>query len=135
MDRSRLVPQLYGYAVCLVCVITILVASNNVIDGVFDTTTPEMSREVSGSLGGSFEMYRQQRMQMRPEPGVPVTTGNVPDSVLRAAYQDELDYRIRSVRHHGMRRIVGSGLTLLIAVAFFVTHWRWLRRPGGVEAA
>lgn len=130
MERPRLIPQIYGYAVCLVCVITILIASSQIIDGVFDTVTPEMSREVEMSIGGSFEMYRERRLErttMRPTPESQAAPQPA-DSVLRRIYEDERRTRISYVRYHGLRRLVGSTLLLLLAGGIFLWHWRWLRR-------
>ena len=131
MERLRLIPQIYGYAVCLVCVITVLIASSRLIDGLFDTVTPEMSREVEMSLGGSFEMYKERRAErtMRRAPTEqPQAVPQPADSVLRRLYEDERRTRISFVRYHGLRRLVGSTLLLLLAGGFFLWHWRWLRR-------
>lgn len=131
MERPRLIPQIYGYAVCLVCVITILIASAQWVDGLFDAVTPEMSREVEMSIGGSFEMYKERRLErttMRaPTPNVQAAPQPA-DSVLRRIYEDERRTRISYVRYHGLRRVVGSTLLLLLAAGIFLWHWRWLRR-------
>lgn len=52
MDQPRWIPQLYGYTVCLIAVITILISLNSVVHNTFEFAEPEMSREVTGELGG-----------------------------------------------------------------------------------
>lgn len=130
MERPRLIPQIYGYAVCLVCVITILIASGNVINGAFDAAAPEMSREIS--MGMTFDSYRMQRA-----PAVPgeAAVEQLPDSIARIRWEEERQQRIAAVRYHGVRSIVTATLLLLIAVGFFGAHWRWLRRLAAAEAA
>lgn len=131
MDRPRLVPQLYGYAVCLVCVITILISSNHLINGLFDTVSPEMSREVTFAI----DSYRQRATMAPPGPGgeATVVAELVPDSVWRARFEEDRTQRIAMVRYNGLRSVVSATLVLLIATAFFIGHWRWLRRIGQTE--
>lgn len=60
MDHPRWIPQLYGYSVCLIAVITILFSLSSVIGNTFEFAEPEMSREVTGEFGGrSLEACRQ----------------------------------------------------------------------------
>jgi hypothetical protein len=140
MERPRLIPQIYGYTVCLVGVITMLIASGGLIDGLFDSGRPEMSREVDQSLR-TFDTYKQSRIERArayaparpPPPARAVETVAVdeplpPDSVLRVAYQEERKSQIDRARYHGNKQVVTSIFILLLAVGFFLTHWRWLRR-------
>lgn len=140
MDRPRLIPQIYGYTVCLVGVITMLVASGGLIDGLFDSGRPEMSREVDQSLR-TFDTYKQSRIERarayaparQPPPARTVETVAAdeplpPDSVLRVAYAEERKSQIDRARYHGNKRVVTSVFVLLLAIGLFLTHWRWLRR-------
>ena len=47
MDQPRWIPQLYGYTVCLIAVVTILISRNSMVNNVFEFAEPEMSRERS----------------------------------------------------------------------------------------
>jgi hypothetical protein len=139
MDRPRLIPQIYGYTVCLVGVITMLIASGGLIDGIFDSGRPEMSREVDPSLR-TFDTYKQSRIERarvyepsRPPPparaveGVTAVEPLPPDSVLRVTYQEERKSQIDRARYQGNKRVVTSLFVLVLAIALFLTHWRWLR--------
>jgi hypothetical protein len=126
MERPRLVPQLYGYAVCLVCVITILLSSQAAISALFEVTSPEMSRDV---------VYAPERFPAGV-PGAPaVAPPTVPDTVAQERAERIRRDQIALTRHQGLRMLVGSGTTLLIAVGFFVMHWRWLRGMERRDAA
>jgi hypothetical protein len=130
MERPRLVPQIYGYAVCLVCVITILIASSALINAAFDAAAPEMSREIS--MGMPFDAYRTTRPMAAPGETATVAE-QLPDSVWRQRYEEDRRQRTRAVRYHGIRTVVSSTLLLLIATGFFGAHWRWLRRMNRTE--
>lgn len=138
-SRPRLIPQIYGYAVCLVTVVTILIASSRLVDGIFDAVTPEMSRDVDMALGGSFEIYKEQRRPTRAPGRAPsaedATQEVTPDSVLRRMYEDERGYRIAAARYRGIRQIIGAIVMLVVAGGLFGAHWRWLRRMGQASPA
>ncbi len=132
MDQPRWIPQLYGYTVCLIAVITILISLNSVVNNVFEFAEPEMSREVTGEFGGrSLEACRQRwmRTSISARPGDPAAAApEVPaDSVLLALCGEERSERIAAVRHRALRSLVTSTLMLLVAGVLFAVHWRWLR--------
>ena len=137
MERPRLVPQLYGYAVCLVGVITILIATGSVVDGLFDATNPEMSREVDSQLR-TFETYKETRIERtarRFPQGAAIETTLPADDVLRRSYEDERRHAVARARYQGTRKIVTSILVLVVAAGFFAAHWRWLRGMARAETA
>jgi hypothetical protein len=124
--------------VCLVAVITMLIASGGLIDGVFDSGRPEMSDRVDPAVR-TFETYKQSRIERtrayepsRPPPA-PRAVESVtavelpPDSVLRVTYQEERKSQIDRARYQGNKRVVTSLFLLVLAIALFLTHWRWLR--------
>lgn len=131
MDQPRWIPQLYGYTVCLIAVITILISLNSIVNNVFEFAEPEMSREVTGEFGGrSLEACRQRWMRTGTSvrPDGPAATPAVPaDSVLLALCAEERTDRIAAVRHRALRSLVTSTLMLLVAAVLFAVHWRWLR--------
>lgn len=133
MDQPRWIPQLYGYTVCLIAVITILISLNGIVHNTFEFAEPEMSREVTGEFGGrSLEACRQRWMRTasstRPEAPAAAPAPDVPsDSALMALCAEERTDRIAAVRHRALRSLVTSTLMLLVAGILFAVHWRWLR--------
>ena len=135
MDQPRWIPQLYGYTVCLIAVITILISLNSIVNNTFEFAEPEMSREVTGEFGGrSLEACRQRWMRTASSPGpdrsvtAPAPTTSVPsDSALLALCAEERTDRIAAVRHRALRSLVTSTLMLLVSGILFGVHWRWLR--------
>ncbi|MEX1186391.1 MAG: hypothetical protein WEA80_07360 [Gemmatimonadaceae bacterium] len=132
MDQPRWIPQVYGYTVCLIAVITILISLNSVVNNVFEFAEPEMSREVTGEFGGrSLEACRQRWMRtsssIRPDAPSAAAPDIPADSVLMALCAEERAERIAAVRHRALRSLVTSTLMLLVAGVLFAVHWRWLR--------
>jgi hypothetical protein len=138
MDRmSSRIAQVYGYAVCFITVIVILISIKSVVDAVIDLTDP-ISAE-SGGYGrsgrslSSFELYKldTRRDPRAPvaEPNTPVTAQNdsVSDAELRRLYEAEREQAIRNVKFRAMRTLIGSGLLMIVSVILFLVHWRWLR--------
>ncbi len=132
MDQPRWIPQLYGYTVCLIAVITILLSLSSLVNNVFEFAEPEMSREITimGDMGGrSLEACRQRmRTAVATRQGGPAASIEVPpDSVLMALCTEERADRIAAVRHRALRSLVTSTIMLLVAGILFAVHWRWLR--------
>lgn len=132
MDQPRWIPQLYGYTVCLIAVITILLSLSSLVNNVFEFAEPEMSREITimGDMGGrSLEACRQRmRTAGAIRQGGPGAGNEVPpDSVLMTLCAEERAERIAAVRHRALRSLVTSTLMLLVAGILFALHWRWLR--------
>jgi hypothetical protein len=131
MDQPRWIPQLYGYTVCLIAVVTILVSLNSIVNNVFEFAEPGMSREVTGEFGGrSLEACRQRYVRMtgpaRPD-GTAAMAQLPPDSTLMALCREDRTDRVAAVRHRALRSLVTSTLMLLVSLLLFGVHWRWLR--------
>ena len=145
MDRmNSRIAQVYGYAVCFITVIVILISIKSVVDAVIDLSDP--IRAESGGYGrsgrslGNFELYK---LDARREPRPPMTVAGPPkaqadslsDTELRRLYEAEREQAIGNVRFRAMRTLIGSGLLILVALILFVVHWRWLRTRDVASAA
>jgi uncharacterized membrane protein YidH (DUF202 family) len=138
MERPSRVAQLYGYTVCLIAVVVFLISTNSLVENAFTLANPVLARESEYGIEpsvSSFESYRStydRDRQFRASPGAMVTTDSVPETVLRARYEVLRADRIQRVRFHAQRALAGSFLSLILAIALFVIHWRWLRAPSGI---
>lgn len=141
MDRTNSrIAQVYGYSVCFITVIMILISIKSVVDATIDLSDP--IRADAGGYGrtgrslSSFELYKLDSRR-EPRPTVPVPVGAAPakaapadtlsDADLRRLYDAEREQAIGNVRFRAMRSLIGSGLLILVSVILFVVHWRWLR--------
>ena len=151
------IAQIYGYAVCFITVIVMLIAIKSVVDAAFDLSDPIRAegnrfRPDTPSLT-SFELYKIQ--SRRPGPNYAMTTvSNLPgpvavvrggpatqasttsgkatadtlsDAELRRRYDAEREGVIGDTRFSATRSLVGNFLLIVLAGVLFVVHWRWLK--------
>lgn len=126
MDKPNRVPQIYGYTVCVIAVVTFLICATIVVNNIFDLANPIQA--TYGTTVSSFEAYQAEQ---RPAPASsqarPDTTS---EATLRVRYEALRTDRIARVRFQAWKAIVTSGLLLIISVVLFVLHWRWMKRLG-----
>lgn len=138
MERSSRVQQLYGYAVCLVAIITALIAASNLVDAAFARMDPVRAAEsrygYEGSLS-SFEAYQatapsqgRGNSGMAPRMNDTATAADTLSTAeLRNRYEVLREDRIGRMSFDANQRLVKHGVLLIVAVLLFVWHWRWLR--------
>jgi hypothetical protein len=133
VERPERVPQLYGYAVCLIALIWALASSVSIIQNALSLSAPELRG--SNDYGWepsitSFEAFRAtydraRRMGMDPRE---TRIDSVSEPELQRRYQALRADRIQRSRFEARRELITSGLSLVIAILLFVFHWRWMRR-------
>lgn len=137
MDRinSRMA-QVYGYAVCLITVIVMLIAIKQVVDSAFDLSDP--IRAEGGGYGRmgrpltNFELYKMDARRPATRGPTPAGDKASPDSALSDAdlkrmYDAERETAIGNARFRAIRSLVGNLLLIVLAGILFGIHWRWLR--------
>ena len=144
MDRiNSRISQAYGYAVCLITVIVMLIGIKQVVDAAFDLSDP--IRADGGGYGRmgrpitNFELYKMEARRQgstRNDPTVPAEKAS-PDSTtsdadLRRMYDAEREAAIGNARFRAIRSLVGNLLLIIVAAVLFVIHWRWLRARDAV---
>src|SRR5690348_6441476 len=144
MDRmNSRIAQVYGYAVCFITVIVILISIKSVVDAVIDLSDP--IRADTGGYGRSgrslsnFELYKlDARREARfpgPAAAARAQTDSMSDTDLRKLYDAEREQSIGNVKFRAMRTLIGNGLLIIVAVILFLVHWRWLRERDVVAAS
>lgn len=145
MDRlNRFVAQVYGYTVCLITVIVMLISIKGVIDAAFDMSDP--IRADGGAYGRmgrpltNFELYKMEARrqnagpdQNRPVPLSVVVPGkSVGDTIssdteLRRMYDAEREAQIGNTKFRATRSLFSGLLFIVLAGILFAIHWRWLK--------
>jgi hypothetical protein len=151
--------QVYGYAVCFITVIVMLIAIKQVVDAAFDLSDP--IRADGGGYGRmgrtitNFEIYKAEakrqpavRAEMiaqggpaaRPDQSATagaskVAADTASDADLRRLYDAERETAIGNARFRATRSLVGNLLLILLAGVLFGIHWRWLKRRDAVAPA
>jgi hypothetical protein len=129
--------QIYGYTVCLVAVITFLIAAAQIVNAAMDLSDPLHGRWAmlnTVSLA-SFENYKMDVLKSPQRPGgeVKVSSYIPDDETMRAMYEAAKAEKIQSVKHQSYRSMLTNGLLILISIILFLTHWRLARRSIKLE--
>jgi hypothetical protein len=146
MPRSTWIASLYGYLVCVIAVITLLVSVSGFIDAAFDRSNPLLARGGWGGMGApltSFEAYRASMYYRETVPGravvvsdqvgsaparpLPPPSDTLTTEQLRARYEALRADRIAQVSFSATQNLVKDGLLIILAIALFAWHWRWIR--------
>jgi hypothetical protein len=135
VERSNKIAQAYGYAVCFIAIVTLLIASKSIIDASFDVSAPlRADRYLSGMNLTSFEAYKRDRIERRDRPapvGAAPAQTELTDEELRKMFEAERADHTEYVKFRAMRSLVSNIILVVIAFVLFLTHWRWLRRETG----
>jgi hypothetical protein len=132
MEKStKIVAQVYGYAVCLVAVITFLISTTALVTAILDLGDPMHSGytpQGSPSLA-SFENYKLDVMTSSRKGAEAGTQSYVPtEQTLRSMYEAAKNDKIQSSKHQSNKTILISSLIIAICMILFFTHWNWLRK-------
>ena len=130
VDRPNRMAHLYGYTVCLISLIIALISLSSILNAAFDRANPLQTDSPFGTSLTSFESYkatyrREGAMFDRSEPAKPDTAS---DTTLRALYSALVNDRIAATRYRTAKSLTMGLIFLVISIALFVTHWRWVRR-------
>ena len=133
MERSDRVPQLYGYSVCLIAIVVMLVNVSSIVNQSFTLGNPLASDRYGwgGAVLTSFEAYKATMNRMDGPAVATAAASNAPkptDAELRAQFEALRADQIVRARLEARRDMTNSILMLLVAAALFVWHWRWVRR-------
>jgi hypothetical protein len=132
MEKSRKVgAQIYGYAVCLVAVITFLISISTLVNAIIDLGNPIHAEDIqpgSPSLA-SFEIYKMDMLKTTQQGEGTSSPSYIPDDeTLRAMYEAAKNDKIQAAIHHSKQSIIIGSLLIIICVALFITHWRWMQK-------
>ncbi|HET7585909.1 MAG TPA: hypothetical protein VFK13_13415 [Gemmatimonadaceae bacterium] len=129
VEKPNRVRQWYGYTICLVAVVTALICTASLLGNVFDLSNPLGSESYGTSLR-SFEAYQATRDRDPIAPSHDTTSqpDTVSPATLRARFEALRADRIATRRFEATKGLVTDAVLLVIAIALFAGHWRWLRR-------
>ena len=126
-EKSQKIQMVYGYAVCLVAVITLLISVTSMVNALMDLTDPMSADRTYGKDApslASFENYKVDIIKATD----PAHELNLDDPTLRSMYDAAKNDAIAKVKHRSMRSVIVNSLIILICIVLFTTHWIWMRR-------
>ncbi len=132
MEKSvKIIPQIYGYAVCLVAVITFLISATTLVTAVIDLGDPLHSGwnpPGSPSLA-SYELYKMDMMKSYQNmPAATKDSFQLDEKEMRAMFMAAKNEKMASARHQANRSLFISAFIIGICIVLFLTHWRWMQR-------
>lgn len=146
MDRiNSRIAQVYGYAVCFITIVMMLISIKQVVDAAIDLSDP--IRAESGGYGRmgrpltNFELYKLEarhpaETRVAPGPVAPnAAADTLSDAQLRRLFDAEREQAIGNARFRATRSLIGNLLLIILAAVLFGIHWRWLKKRDALPAA
>ncbi len=126
-EKSQKIQMIYGYAVCIVAVITFLISVTSVVYALIDLTDPINAHRTYGKDAPSLASYDNYKIDivksLDPEHDV-----DMGDTTLKSMYEAAKSDAIAKVKHNAYRTIIVNSLLLLICIVLFTTHFIWMRK-------
>jgi len=126
-EKSQKIQMVYGYAVCLVAVITFLISITSMVSSLMDLTDPINAYRTYGKDAPSLASYENYKIDIirSIDPGHEI---ELDDATLMLMYEAAQQDAISKVKHNAYRSVIVSSLVLLICIILFTTHWIWMRK-------
>ncbi len=147
MEQPSRIQQVYGYAVCLVTIVTFLIGATNFVNAAFARVSPLRAAEARyGDMDGalsSFEAYQATAGRARVvQAGAPVKgaegaasqADTMTTAEQRRRYEALRADRIDRMSFDSSVRLVEFGLLIVLSAGLFWWHWRWLHRREAAPA-
>jgi hypothetical protein len=126
-DKSQRIQMVYGYAVCIVAVVTFLISLTAMVYAIIDLTDPVNAYRTYGrdvpSLA-SFDNYKVDIIKATD----PAHELELDDATLKSMYEAAKNDAVAKVKHESIRSIMINNIVILICLILFMTHWMWMRR-------
>lgn len=132
-EKSTKIQMIYGYAVCLVAVITFLISMTSMVYSLMDLTDPINAYRTYGKDApslASFENYKIDIIKSLDSEQIAELNDVTLQSMYEAAKQDA----ISKVKHDAYRSVIVNSLIILICIILFATHWIWMRKLSNKSA-
>lgn len=133
MEKTNRMPQIYGYIVCLVAVITFIICLANIIPSIMDLSDPLHSGSIYSMQNApslaSFDNYKMDILKSTDKEGSQNVQAYVPDdNTLHSMYEAAKADKIQMAVHVARRSITVDSIIILVSIALFITHWMWMRK-------
>lgn len=130
MKKSKIITNIYGYAVCLTAIIVFIIGFSQLIFAFINSADPLHSGWSCGDSPSlaSFENYKADIL-MSGNNKSQSTDRYIPDKhTLHKMYKAAVNDKIALEKHRTTREIFVDSILVIIAAALFITHWRWMRK-------
>ncbi|MRR09164.1 hypothetical protein EG831_03570 [bacterium] len=139
MSKQHVLSQVYGYAACLVTLLTFVFSIPSFVESLFDLSDITHSSDYSSKYV-SFENYRSSYIATQKEvcsceqEGKDKVKVTLPeDQTLQRMYETEKADEIARTLFQTRRRFFMRLIMIAVSTILFVFHWRWVRKFSSVE--
>ena len=131
MDKpTRTSALVYGYAICLVAVITFLICVSTLISSISDMSDPiHAGFNMPGNPSlASYDNYKMDMLKNKQPDGTAKAAEFTPsEASMKVMYEAARNDKIEKVRFDSKKSITISIIMILLALTLFVTHWKWMQ--------
>lgn len=124
-EKSQKIQMVYGYAVCIVVVITFLISITSVVYSLIDLTDPLNAHRTYGKDAPSLASFNNYKIDIIKSID-PAHEISLDDATLKSMFVAAKDDAIAKVKHNSYRSIIVNSLVLFICIILFLTHWLWM---------
>ena len=135
MDKPNRIRQLYGYMVCLIAVVTLLISINGVVSNTIDLSDPLTASNGYGESLSSFDAWIAGRNRYPSPAGDASARDTASVETLKVRFAALQASSVARQTFQARKGLVSSSIVLLLAIVLFVSHWRWLRGLRDVASA
>ena len=126
-DKTQRIQMVYGYAVCLVAVITFLISVTSMVYAVIDLTDPLNAYRTYGKDAPSLASFENYKIDIIKATD-PAHELELDDATMTSMYEAAKADAVAKVKHQSIRSLMINGLVMIITIVLFITHWMWMRR-------
>jgi hypothetical protein len=134
MEKKNKMARVYGYLVCLVTVITFIIAVAGIVESILDLQDPLHSGRYPQNAP-SLASYNNYKMDILKAPEKTTASFTPDDATLKAMYDSAKSDWVAKVKHEANRSVIVNSVLIILCVALFLLHWIWLRRLDKAENA
>ena len=128
MKTKSKMTQVYGYIVCIIAIITFLISLGGLITSVIDSGDPLYTWGDTNHLS-SFENFKMNALSS----GQNEIKFNPDDATLKLMFEDAKNHKIKRVQHETKKAIIVNSILIVISIALFIIHWRWMKKKDKLE--
>ena len=126
MEKKQKITMIYGFAVCMVCVITFIISFASILEGIVNMSDPVHAGSTWNYPAQlvSFDAYKMSVFNESENKA----SISLDDQTIKAMYDSSLSDMVQSRLHHARRGVIVSGLLLILSSIFFAIHWIWMKK-------
>ena len=123
MTKKTKMSQVYGYIVCVIAIITFLIALGGLITSIMDSNDPLYTWGDTNNLS-SFENFKMNALSSSKND----IKFNPDDATLKIMYDDAKNHKIKQVQHQTKKSMVVNSILIVLSIVLFFVHWKWMQK-------